>query len=460
MEIIDSIPNRLVDSEFTITDNLPNTISSCVNLMNTPEEKMMAIYSGITIAGALMPHAWFNYDNKRNYPQTMFVIIYPPASGKGKVALFTRLMSKINAEQKQHNNRLLKDYQSKMKVYQSLLKKGEQIEHPTKPNLKLITIPGNTTSSKLIEQLAENNGQMSALMIETEIDGLSNMMGNQFGSDNSMILRKIFHNETISQMRKNNNEHLEAVNPKMAILLTGTPSQVSKLFKSNKDGLNTRFGVLTGNTPLVWKNVKPCDACTPLDEEFDQIGEIYYSIYQYFKKRSIELKFTDEQWETLNEIGPKWLKISESKGGEYATGIAKRHVNMIGRVACVLAMLKLYEEKIEDDVIYCTEEEFQNSLWLMQHSFDSALKLFELLPGEAKPDDRSAEFFAMIPEKFQRKEIAPLMEHFNISERSIDRLLEKLVRNEQLRNPKKGFYEKTILSETTDGETKINNYLN
>jgi hypothetical protein len=447
-------------SEYTISNSLPDTISKCVQLMDTPAEKMMAIYSGITIAGALMPHAWFNYDNKRNYPQTMFVIVFPPASGKGKVALFNRLMSKINLEQKAINNKLLADYQAKLKLQQSLLKKGGQMEHPTKPSLKLITLPGNTTSSKLIQQLAENNGEMSALMIETEIDGLTNMMGNQFGSDNSMILRKIFHNETISQMRKNNNEHLEATNPKMAILLTGTPSQISKLFKSNKDGLNTRFGVLTGNTPLCWKDVKPCDSCIPLEEEFDKIGEVFYAVYHKFKKKRIELKFTDEQWSILNETGTKWLEESKSKYGEYATGIAKRHVNMIGRVACTLNMLNVFEKKIETEVILCGDTDFQNALWLMQHSFDSALKLFDLLPGDGKSNERLEEFFIMIPEKFQRKEISFVREHFNISDRSIDRLLEKLVANQKLKSPKRGYYEKNAMSEAQNGETKIINTLN
>jgi hypothetical protein len=52
----------------------------------------------------------------------------------------------------------------------------------------ILLISANTTSSKLTEQLAENNGEMMALLFETETDAMTNMMGNKFEGDNSMII--------------------------------------------------------------------------------------------------------------------------------------------------------------------------------------------------------------------------------------------------------------------------------
>jgi hypothetical protein len=429
----------------SIIRQLPKTIYRCVELMETDDEKMMAMYSAITVTGALMPNVWFNYDNKRTYVQIMVVIVYPPASGKGKVALFNVLMKKINAEQRESNNKLLRNYNAKMKAYYKSVKNNDYADIPEKPTLKLITIPGNVSSAKLIEQLAENNGQMSALTIETEIDGFTNMLKSQFGSDNGMIHRKLFHNENISIMRKNNNEHLEAINPKMAILLTGTPVQISSLFRNNRDGLNSRFTVVSGEGSLNWKNVQPCDSCIPLDIEFENIGKTYYAIYHHFKDRSIEIKFSDEQWTVCNELGDNLLKRCVKESDEFA-GIAKRHINMLARIASTLTMLRYFEENQTQDVVYCSAIDFKTAIWLINQSFEAAINMFIHLPGEPKSDDRSDEFFELIPEQFKRKEISPLKDDLGVSDKWIDRMLVKLVNQGRLLKLSHGKYEKVALS--------------
>jgi hypothetical protein len=432
----------------------PNLISRGAELLDTKDEQIMGIFASTAIIGALMPRVWFNYDNKVSNPQIYVAIIKPPGSGKGKLSLYQRLLNKIDTFLLTKNNEANRRYNIQMKIYEKKLKNpvdGEELVIPEKPSLKLLSVPGNTTSSMLIQQIAENNGEMVVFIMETEIDGLTNMMGNlKFGGDNSMIFRKGFHNETISQMRKGNSEHLVATNPKLSILITGTPFQVGQLFKSNKDGSFSRYAICTSNTEDKWKDIKPCEDCHPLDESFDKLGEVYYAVFHHFANRELEVKFTDEQWEAMNSYGNSWHKISDEVGGENATSIAKRHINMMARVATAYTAIRSFEEKNDSNCITCNDIDFLNAFWLIEQSFQNALSLFKELPGEKSQKNSDDEIFDSLPESFKRAELAPLQAKLMISEKSINRKLTKWVEEKKMLNPRKGYYEKIGMSHLSD----------
>ena len=436
---------------FAAINDLPDLLKGTVNLMESPQEKYMGLYATTVLTGSLMPHVWTNYDGKMNNPALMLLVSFPPAAGKGKLALLPLVLKIINEELRATNNHLMKTYRMELKEYEKNKKAGNLTHPPEKPRLPILLIPANTTSSKLTEQLAENNGDMMALLFETETDALTNMMGNKFGGDNSMIFRKIFHHEQISQMRKNNSEHLEVINPKMAIVISGTPSQVPKLFHSNQDGLLSRFMIISGTASIVWKDVQPCDTCVPLNTLFEEKAADYYKLFKFFKDRNVEVKFTNEQWIILNATGAKRLEHSNIEGGENATSIAKRHGNMTIRLAAIFTMVRYFENDLSSDVIVCSDQDFQIASWMAERSYECCIELFKDLPGEKSVDgDRLEEFFGMLPTFFQRRELSPLEKSMNISNSSMSRLLKKLVDNGRLATTKKGVYEKIEMTFLTD----------
>jgi hypothetical protein len=293
---------------------------------------------------------------------------------------------------------------------------------------------------------------MAGLIMESEIDGLTNMMGNQHGRDNSMVIRKAYHNETISQMRKNNAEHLVANTPKLALVITGTPTQVSSLFQSNQDGTFSRFTLLQGDGKAEWKDVKPCDTCKPLEPQFDILGKEFYALYHYFKNKFIEVKFSDEQWKICNEVGEKWLKLSLEEGGENATSIAKRHMNMLFRIAATITVVRYFENTGKTSPVLCSDNDFQSAFWLVEQSFQSSLDIFKTLPGEIETSNNSMDsFYAMLPKEFQTRELAPLNKKLKISQRSMSRYLKTLVETGKLKFLKKGNYQKIVLADVADG---------
>ena len=437
---------------FAAINDLPDLLKGTVNLMESPQEKYMGLYATTVLTGSLMPHVWINYDGKVNHTALMLLVSFPPAAGKGKLALLPLVLKKINDELRATNNRLMKNYLMEMKAFEKDKKAGNATHPPEKPRLKLLLIPANTTSSKLTEQLAENNGDMMALLFETETDALTNIMWNKFGGDNSMIFRKVFHHEQISQMRKNNSEHLEVMNPKMSIVITGTPSQIPKLFHSNQDGLLSRFTIISGTASVVWKDVQPCETCVPLNTLFEKKADAYYKLFKFFKDKHVEVKFTNEQWIQLNETGAQRLEHSNQEGGENATSIAKRHGNMTIRLAGIFTMVRYFESGLSSPVVLCNDIDFQIASWMAEQSYQCSIELFKDLPGEkGDVDERMEEVFDILPQKFKTKELSPIYKSLNLSKRTVERILNKLKKAGRLTSLKKGEYEKVMVADLTDG---------
>ena len=119
----------------------------------TPEEQIMSLFALVTLTGAIMPKVKINYSNKINYPALMTLIIFPPASGKGGLALLRKLLNKINKQLIDEHNDSMRDYQEKLDKYKQSLKSSKPLPLPEKPKMPLIMVPGNITSPKLIEQL-------------------------------------------------------------------------------------------------------------------------------------------------------------------------------------------------------------------------------------------------------------------------------------------------------------------
>lgn len=437
--------NKEIDN---IIENIPHPIKRILNLMETEEEKRMAVYATSTIAGALMPNAWINYDKKANYLGLMLLISYPPASGKGKLALLLNLVSKIVSEQRATNKQAKKEYTTQMRQFERAIKKGEKAELPEIPRTPTLLIPANTTSSKLTEQLYENSPEMMALIFETETDAITGMMNTKFGLDNSMIFRKAFHNESISLMRKTNNEHIDVRLPKMAIILTGTPSQIPKLFHSNQDGLISRFMIVTGGAPIFWKDVKPCEDCQPLDDEFIKLADYFYNLYHFYKSKSVEVRLTEYQWACLNSRGSIWLNESNNEGGENALSLAKRHANMLARLASILTLLRCFNSGQCPDVVYCLDTDFTTAEWLISQSFYNSLELFKNLPGEQLiGEEYLLEFYELLPFEFSTRELAPLEKTLQKSQRTIQRMLKRIVELKWVEQIKKGRYKKVDMAD-------------
>lgn len=412
-----------------LIQDLPNTLKECIDLMDTYEERKIATYAVVTLAGSLMSNVQVNYDGSINHPQLLLLISYPPASGKGKLNHLLELVNAINNEVTTETLKLASKHNAAVEMFKSNNKKGTINDEPIRPKYPLYLIPGNTTSSKLMQQLAENGESQVGLIFETETDALANMLGSTHGLDNSMMLRKIFHHEPISQMRKTKDEHFIVSRPKLSIIVSGTPSQIPKLFSSNSDGLFSRFMIVSGTSPIIWKDVKPVEGSLPLSLQFKSLGDNFYSLWKHHSHhKPINIVFSDYQWEKINKQGEYLQTICLEQGGENAVSIARRHMNMLTRIASILTATRHYESGSTSGELQCNMTDFDIAFGLTSYSFHQALVLFSKLPGEVhKKPKRTMELYQKLPDEvFSVHQIKPIVDEMNVCVRTIQRYINEL----------------------------------
>ena len=255
------------------------------------------------------------------------------------------------------------------------------------------------------------------------------MLGTTHGLDNSMMLRKVYHHESISQMRKTKDEHFVVSRPKLSIIVSGTPSQIPKLFTSNSDGLFSRFMIVSGTSPIIWKDVKPLKGSIPLSSQFKTLGDNFHSLWKHHcHQKTLNIVFSDYQWGIINNQGDYLQTICLEEGGENAVSIARRHMNMLTRIASILTATRHYESGSSSGELQCNMTDFDISLGLTSYSFQQALVLFNKLPGEVhKNPKRAMELYQMLPDiVFSINQIKPLSTELNVGVRTIQRYINQL----------------------------------
>lgn len=139
-----------------------------------------------------------------------------------------------------------------------------------------------------------DNGNM--LMFETEGDTVVNTFKSDYGnySDN---FRKAFAHEEFGYLRRgNDNEEKEVQNPRLSVVLSGTPEQVKSLIPNAENGLLSRFIFYCMSATDEWLDgFSGYDSDKPLEQVFDQLGAEVERFYQ-------ALRQINQVWVTLSIV--------------------------------------------------------------------------------------------------------------------------------------------------------------
>ncbi|MDB5133427.1 MAG: hypothetical protein JWP37_30 [Mucilaginibacter sp.] len=454
----EDIKNNSYDKDLrAIIETAPKIIKDICWRYTSIEELTMALFSAITLTGSILPEVKVNYHNKMCYPALMLLIVFPPASGKGCLSSIRKLISKINAELIDKNKNVMREYKLKTDQYKKSLKSDSFDLPPEKPNLPMLLMPGDVTSAKLIEQLSQNGPEQPLMIFETEADAFGVSASNkQYGSQISTVLRKSFEFETVSQARKTEGELLITETPKLVMVLSGTESQIAKIFPSNDDGLFSRFMIVTGNASPKWMDVKPDSTKVSQDNFFETMADKYYEMWKFFIGKDIEVKFTDAQWNQINAFGERNLAMTHHFKGELTGSMAKRHANMIVRLATTLTMFQYFDNKSEIPVAFCKDQFFDIAIWMAEHSLKWSLDLFKKLPEKIKNEVPLQKLLLLdnLPEFFSLKEVEKLVPGIKLSERTLSRWVNEFVASGYLTRLQHGKYRKMFMAYMAVAEIK------
>ncbi len=418
----------------SVYENLPEPLNEiCKNFEG--RERDVVFLSSIGVISSCLPNVEGFYD-RRMYNSNLYIfIIAPPASGKGVMNWSRKLVEPI------HEN-LIKESRIKIKSF----RESSNNENGEKPKVKIKIVPGNTSSAKFYTHLQES--EESLIILESEADSLSNMLKQDWGNF-SDLLRKGFHHETVSISRAIEDRFFEIKNPKLSIVLSGTPNQVRPLVESKENGLFSRFIYYYFEDVSGWKDVSPNGNVNSFEELFvkkaKEIGSLYDKLKEY---KRVEVKMSPSHW-TIFQLKMKSFDDTIMKTGKRGFVPVVRRLGVIAfRMIMIFTVLENRNRILDNEnelVLTTSDKTLKLVLEVVDVLIDHSISVFDKFDKKSiQLDMQERILMADLPKKFKRRDGLEKAIKINIPERTYDSILKKLIKKKAIRKLHHGSYEKLI----------------
>lgn len=429
-----------------IFEKLPEILKNGCCVFPDRRERDVFLTGALGILSGCMHNVVGVYRGKEHYANLYVFIIAPAANGKGSLTFAKELGQKFHerlltasTEKQKIYDVAMQDYKKKMNDKRC---KSEDMTMPEEPPFKVLYIPANNSSARVIQHLKEGDEQ--GIFCETEADSMGNVLKQDWGSY-SDLLRKAFHHEPISYSRKTGKEFVEIKRPCLAVVLAGTPGQVENLIKSSEDGLFSRFIFYSFKSETEWQDA--CDTINGFNytEHFEKLSTHVLNFVDFLESCSkIYFKLTPEQWKGLNDFGRSSISSLTTLVSEDLASTSKRLGLILFRICMVVTALRYFERGEKSLEFICSNEDFEIALQLVKTYQEHAVFMFNELPKNTTGADKALRsFYDLLPDKFQRKEAIEIaINSLKIKERTADGYLSKLLTSKLLDNPRSGLYEK------------------
>lgn len=244
--------------------------------------------------------------------------------------------------------------------------------------MKTLIMPANSSTTAMCQTLNDNDGV--GLMFETEGDTLASTFKSEHGNY-SDTLRKAFHHESISYNRRKDREFVELKYPRLSAILSGTPRQVLSLIPDAENGLFSRFIFYAIDVALVWNDVFAGSFDKTMEEYFDELGKRFDYLYtQMQTAKPMTFRFTTPQEQEFNDFFRSVQVEYTQLYGLDIVGSIRRLGLITYRIAMFLSALRFMENKPMQQIIFCSDTDFQNALSMVQVLLKHTAKVFESLP--------------------------------------------------------------------------------
>lgn len=430
-----------------IFSNLPAILKDGCNVFQDKRERDVFLVGALAIISGCMRNVVGSYRAKELWANLYIFIIAPAASGKGALTYAKNLGDKYH--DKLVNESLIKQKQYVLEEaqYKKKISKGTtdiaELEMPKEPDFKVLYIPANNSSARVIQHLKE--GDEKGIFCETEADTMGNVFKQEWGGY-SDLLRKAFHHETISYSRKSNNEWVEIKKPCLSVALAGTPGQVENLIKSAEDGLFSRFIFYSFKSDVCWVDASDTINGINLTSHFDTLSEKVLDYVEFLNmQETINFNLTVSQWDKLNGFGRGSINNLATFVSEDLSSTSKRLGVILYRLCMILTALRYFDNGDISTTFLCSDEDFNIALQLVNTFQEHSVFMFNELPKSGSVTDKVMRlFYDALPKSFRRKEaIDTAANKYDIKERTADLYLSKLTTAKWLERTKTGIYLKS-----------------
>ena len=410
--------DTLITSHFR-QGQLPWQVEKAISIAPEGEVRDMLLLSVLTNSAYALP-AMRMYHGLPHHvygPELMTMVLAPAASGKG-------IMN-----------------------YGKCLLQGIENEHG-----EFIYLPANTSSAALMSYLKMLKGR--GIMMATEIDTLSKALDSTTGGF-SDTLRCMFEHETISKLRKNQEELIEIPDPHFSVLISGTFNQLKPLIKSRENGLMSRFA------SYVVKQIQDFDDRVWLDAEedavpqevvlYEQLAKEISQRYAWMKKTKHACYFylTDAQRKSITRMFRGMYDTLRPAFGNEFDSILKRMPVIMKRVGMILTGFRLDMSQPLPERVVCSDDDFQTMLLmghkLLLHSammYQMLPKSKDAVPGEIGQNLIQKQFFQMLPTDFTKQDAIRQAEVLGVPLKTMEVWLSKSIQISNIERIAHGLYKK------------------
>ena len=400
---------------------LPWQVEKAISIAPEGEMRDMLLLSVLTNCAYALPamRMYHGFPHHVYGPELMTMVLAPAASGKG-------IMN-----------------------YGKKLLQGLEDEHG-----EFIYLPANTSSAALMKYLEMLKGR--GIMMATEIDTLSKALGSNYGNF-SDVLRNMFEHETISQLRKTQQELIEIPDPHFNVLISGTYNQLKPLIKSRENGLMSRFACyVVKETQDFDDRVWQADATDAIPQDialYEQLSHELSQRYDWMRKAKHSCYFylTDAQRKSITRMFRGMYDTLRPVFGNEFDSILKRMPVIMKRIGMILTGFRLDTTQALPERAVCSDDDFDTLLLTGHKLLIHAVMIFQMLPNskDTVPGDVGqtlvqTEFFKMLPADFTKQEAIKTAEVLGVGLNTLNKWLAKFVQSNDLLHVAHGEYRKTI----------------
>lgn len=396
-----------------------------------PHLRDAVLLGQLTVLSAVTPHCTVWEDKKRRSGTLYLFVVGNPSAGKSAITATKDLLLLIDRMLREEKEQKMRDYARRRKAYEIVVKELERkgkklsmdelamelaaIEEPEVPFTPQITMPQRTTEARFLQEMAQNRG-LPLLMLLSEVKIVLNANSREHGNYLDELL-EIYDNTHIDKRLKTNNEEIYVENPALAVLLTGVPNQLPKLFKGFDSGLESRF-----NTIILHQETRYRPEDEVLSEQhqaiIDELQCVLKELYTMLtamgsEEKPYQLVMTEEMKQQMDSYFFTKGNLVEAKHKHpNAVSVVRRRRLDFKRLLMLITLYRLYDryedwsKVLASKEIVPTMEDVDLTLYLANYLIDHSLYMFDLYAAETeteavrKVDITKDEILRSLPPKF------------------------------------------------------------
>lgn len=421
-----------------VYDNLPEPLAGILHAIDDNEERATLLLACLTTLSSVLPNVHFRY-HRTTYNAPLYLFVLGPAgSGKAIACHALELVRSVDDRLAREHEENMKRYNREQEEYRSTMQKSgratwrgdrptQRGDVPVMPERRCLIAPADSTAPSINILLAANG---SILIADSEADSLATAL-NQDHGDLSPVLRKAFGHEPVAISRVQDRRFVSCERPRLAVLLSGTPRQLLPLLRDSENGLASRFAyhIVRGRDEFInpFEN-QHHDIRDTVRAAAGGIDELYGFLWA-LGTDDVVFRLTPEQEADFHARYSRRKSLS-SDDHEAITGAIHRLGIIEMRIAMILTVLRLW---LKDRMgmarrLTCSEEDYRTASLVSEYFLHTASTVLGYLPRSPNPSlarlpNRTAEWFAALPDEVTTREAITQGEYYGVPKRTVERTL-------------------------------------